>query len=153
MTSGPPSGYQIRKVHATQGRLQRYTLNKPLTFRCVTCRRTNVSSSVVTVSGDWSQLLCGGCYGRQTAPKTSSGRTPALRGTGGKAQPEAERTAASPLPRDMVWLAAMHRSVAEGKQLSPAELDLHRRRVGEPASIAALRYAELLVDAEARMPS
>ncbi|WP_328374373.1 hypothetical protein [Micromonospora zamorensis] len=51
----------------------------------------------------------------------------------------------------MVWLAAMHRAVAEGQQLSPAEQELHRRRVGEPPSIAALRYAELLVDAEVRI--
>ena len=41
-----PAGYQIRKVHPTLGDLQRYTLNKPLTFRCATCRRTNMSSSV-----------------------------------------------------------------------------------------------------------
>ncbi|MET7959033.1 hypothetical protein ABZ356_24260 [Micromonospora zamorensis] len=63
MTSRPPFGYQIRKVHATLGKLQRYALNKPLTFRCVTCRRTNMSRSVVTVSGDWSQLLCAGSSG------------------------------------------------------------------------------------------
>ncbi|MGN9811531.1 hypothetical protein ACTMSW_19515 [Micromonospora sp. BQ11] len=151
MASRPPSGYQIRKVHATLGRLQRYTLNKPLRFRCVTCRRTTMSSSVVTVSGDWSQLLCGGCYGRQAAPQSSTVRTPAPRERRGRAQPETEGTAASPLPRDMLWLAAMHRSVAEGKQLSPAEQELHRRRVGEPSSIAAIRYAELLVDVEARV--
>ena len=150
MASRPPSGYQIRKVHATLGKLQRYTLNKPLTFRCATCRRTNVSSSVVTVSGDWSQLLCGGCYGRQAAPQVSTARTPAPREPAGRAQPETHR-AVSPLPRDMVWLAALHRSVVEGKQLSPSERELHRRRAGEPSSIAAIRYAELLVDLEIRI--
>ncbi|MEH0819849.1 MULTISPECIES: hypothetical protein [unclassified Micromonospora] len=150
MASRPPSGYQIRKVHATLGKLQRYTLNKPLTFRCVTCRRTNMSSSVVTVSGDWSQLLCGGCYGQQAAPQAGTARTPAPRVPTARAQPETQWTS-SPLPRDMVWLAAMHRSVAEGKQLSPSEQELHRRRAGEPPSIAAIRYAELLVDVEARI--
>ncbi|WP_406045521.1 hypothetical protein OG799_14225 [Micromonospora sp. NBC_00898] len=137
-------------MHATLGKLQRYTLNKPLTFRCATCRRTNVSSSVVTVSGDWSQLLCGGCYGRQAAPQVSTARTPAPREPTGRPQPETHRTA-SPLPRDMVWLAALHRSVVEGKQLSPSERELHRRRAGEPSSIAAIRYAELLVDLEIRI--
>ncbi|MGB2567122.1 hypothetical protein ACPFP2_01525 [Micromonospora citrea] len=150
MASRPPSGYQIRKVHATLGKLQRYTLNKPLTFRCVTCGRTNMSSSVVTISGDWSQLLCGGCYGRRAGPQASTTRTPAPREPA-RTPPEAQWSAASPLPRDMVWLAAMHRSVAEGKQLSPPERKLHRRRAGEPPSIAAIRYAELLVDVEARI--
>ncbi|QLQ36244.1 hypothetical protein [Micromonospora robiginosa] len=51
----------------------------------------------------------------------------------------------------MVWLAAMHRSVAEGKQLSPSEQELHRRCAGEPSSIAAIRYAELLVDMDERI--
>lgn len=148
MTSRPPSGYQIRKVHPTLGNVQRYTLNKPLTFRCVSCRRTNTSSSVVTISGSWSRLLCGGCYGRQVAPRASPAQPP--KPTRPAARPEKGRTA-SPLPRDMVWLAAMHRSVAEGKTLSPSEQELHRRRAGEASSIAAIRYAELLVDLEVRI--
>ncbi|WP_203994540.1 hypothetical protein [Micromonospora lutea] len=51
----------------------------------------------------------------------------------------------------MVWLAALHRAVAEGQQLSSSEQELHRRRAGEPSSIAAIRYAELLVDLEIRI--
>ncbi|GIJ25144.1 hypothetical protein Vqi01_03060 [Micromonospora qiuiae] len=150
MTSRPPSGYQIRKVHPALGNLQRYTLNKPLTFRCATCRRTNMSTSVVTVSGDWSRLLCNGCYRQQVAPQLRTIPTPSSAKPAGQAQPETHRSA-SPLPRDMVWLAALHRSIAEGKQLSPSERELHRRRAGEPSSIAAIRYAELLVDVEVRM--
>ncbi|MFD1084696.1 hypothetical protein [Micromonospora andamanensis] len=51
----------------------------------------------------------------------------------------------------MVWLAALHRAVAEGQQLSSSERELHRLRAGEPSSIAAIRYAELLVDLEIRI--
>ncbi|MFG2008738.1 hypothetical protein ACGFNF_06645 [Micromonospora sp. NPDC048868] len=60
-------------------------------------------------------------------------------------------TIASPLPRDIMWLASLHRAKAEGTELAPAEEDLLRRRAGEPAAIAAARYAEQLVDMEARL--
>ena len=150
MASRPPSGYQIRKVHPTLGERQRYTLNKPLTFRCSRCQRTNISSSVVTIGGDWSHLLCGRCYGgsvgsaKSVAPQAKAARASE------RAQPETHRPA-SPLPRHMVWLAALHRSVAEGKELSSSEQELYRRRAGEPASIAAIRYAEGLLGIEVRI--
>ncbi len=67
-------------------------------------------------------------------------------------KPRSERASAvSPLPRDMVWLSALHRSVAEGKTISAADRDLIRGRGGEPAGVAAIRYAELLVDIEVRI--
>ncbi|NES16158.1 MULTISPECIES: hypothetical protein [Micromonospora] len=137
-------------MHPTLGELQRYTLNKPLTFRCSRCQRTNMSTSVVTLGGDWSHLLCGRCYGgpvgsgKSVAPLAKAARSSE------RARPETHRPA-SPLPRDMVWLAALHRSQAEGKQLSPSEQELHRRRAGEAASIAAIRYAEGLLEIEVRI--
>ncbi|MET7805029.1 hypothetical protein [Micromonospora chersina] len=150
MASRPPSGYQIRKVHPTLGELQRYTLNKPLTFRCSRCQRTNMSSSVVTIGGDWSRLLCGHCYGGSVGSGKSVAPKAKAAGTSARAQPETHRPA-SPLPRDMVWLAALHRSVAERKELSPSEQELYRRRAGEPSSIAAIRYAEGLLEIEVRI--
>ncbi|MEH1101915.1 hypothetical protein [Micromonospora sp. CPCC 205561] len=55
----------------------------------------------------------------------------------------------SPLPRDMVWLAALHRAVAEGQQLSSSDAAT-LRHAEKATSAAALRYAELRADAEAR---
>ena len=154
MTSRVPSGYRIKKVHPAQGQLQRYTLDRSLTFRCSKCQRTSMSSSVVTVSGKWSQLLCSRCYSQMVVPRDASRTKPSkLAAIQVPAKPPAleSHRAVSPLPRDMMWLAALHRSIAEGKDLSPSEADLLRRRVGGPATIAARRYAELLLDAEVRL--
>ncbi|MEV4822056.1 hypothetical protein [Micromonospora sp. NPDC049274] len=51
----------------------------------------------------------------------------------------------------MMWLASLHRTVAEGGRLAPAEQEILKARAGSPASIAAMRYAGLLVDSEARI--
>ncbi|WP_141721581.1 hypothetical protein [Micromonospora citrea] len=133
----------------------------------------SMSDSVVTVAGSWSRLLCSRCYGQPdtvrrvmaglaqsattTTPSPGRKKSPAAKkATTAKkkpapAQAKPSPAIASPLPRDMMWLASLHRAKAEGTELAPAEEDLLRRRAGEPAAIAAARYAEQLVDTEARL--
>ncbi|MEU4643399.1 hypothetical protein [Micromonospora sp. NPDC023814] len=144
-----------------------------MTLRCILCQHMSMSDSVVTVAGSWSRLLCSRCYGQPDAvrratagtaqsatTKTSSSdkkkASAAKKATTAKKKPAPAPsgpppTIASPLPRDIMWLASLHRAKAEGTELAPAEEDLLRRRAGEPAAIAAARYAEKLVDTEARL--
>ncbi|WP_444947133.1 hypothetical protein [Micromonospora ureilytica] len=137
--------YRITRVYPARGELQRFLLDQPITLRCSECQQTSMSSSVVTVSGDWGKLLCIRCY--------SPAKTDVAVGTEPKptAAPPPPQPVASPLPRDMMWLASLHRTVAEGGKLAPAERKILKARAGRPASIAAMRYAEVLVDSEARV--
>ncbi|MEH0841078.1 hypothetical protein V6U81_01615 [Micromonospora sp. CPCC 205711] len=141
-----------------------------------------MSNSVVTVAGNWSQLLCSRCYSRpggvrvppaprerpaaasppaKKKPKPATKMpTPAKKkSTPSKKKsapaaptpPESPQSVVRPLPPEVMRLAMLHRAEAEGVTLSPAQMDLLRRGSGEPAGIAAARYAELLVDTEARL--
>ncbi|MEV4765940.1 hypothetical protein AB0J89_25285 [Micromonospora chokoriensis] len=141
--------FRITRVYPPRGELQRFLLDQPITLQCSECQQTSMSSSVVTVSGDWGKLLCIRCY--------SPARTDAVTASGpeAKADPSAApprpQPVTSPMPRDMMWLASLHRTIAEGGKLAPAEQTILEAEAGSPASIAAMRYAELLVDSEARV--
>ncbi|MDH6465064.1 hypothetical protein M2302_005265 [Micromonospora sp. A200] len=175
MASRKSSAHRIVRAFPPQGALQRFTLDRPMTLRCILCQQTSMSDSVVTVAGNWSRLLCSRCYGQPDAvrraaagtaqsAKTKAPSTTKKKPSTAKKPPTAKNKpapapptysepppVASPLPRDMMWLASLHRTKAEGTELSPAEEDLLRRRAGQPAAIAAARYAEHLVDTEARL--
>ncbi|WP_433533788.1 hypothetical protein ACQPZK_16420 [Micromonospora sp. CA-249363] len=142
-------GYRVTRVYPARGHLQRFLLDQPITLRCSKCQQTSMSSSVVTVSGDWGKLLCIRCYSHA---KTDA---PVTRETKPKPEPTAvplrPQPVASSIPRDMAWLASLHRTVAEGGKLAPAEQKFLESGAGKPDSIAAIRYAELLVDSEARV--
>nr|WTA64681.1 hypothetical protein OHB51_19325 [Micromonospora sp. NBC_00855] len=138
--------YRITRVYPARGELQRFLLDQPITLRCSECQQTSMSSSVVTVSGDWGKLLCIRCYSPAKTNVAVVGIEPKP-----AAAPPPPQPVASPLPRDMMWLASLHRTIAEGGKLAPAERKILKARAGRPASIAATRYAEVLVDSEARV--
>ncbi|GHJ17075.1 hypothetical protein [Micromonospora sp. AKA38] len=137
--------YRIMRAYPARGKLQRFTLDRSITLQCSGCGHASMSNSVVTVGGNWSKLLCSRCYGQKSHPSAQEMQ---------KAARPARRDvpdSISPLPRDMTWLASLHRSIAEGGPLSPPERKLLERRTGEPTTVAALRFAELTVDTEARI--
>lgn len=45
------------------GPLQLFRLAKVHTFTCDRCKRKKTSKLVVNKNGDWSTLICNGCYG------------------------------------------------------------------------------------------
>ena len=46
-----------------EGDLQLFRLEKLHEFQCVRCQAVKKSKPVAVQGGDWSKLLCNGCYG------------------------------------------------------------------------------------------
>jgi hypothetical protein len=57
----PPS--RIMKTYPPKGNLQQFRLEQLHKFDCARCQETKRSKLVVVDNGDWSRLLCNGCYG------------------------------------------------------------------------------------------
>lgn len=57
----PPE--KIAKEFPKEGDLQLFRLEKLHEFNCVRCQESKKSKTVAVQSGDWSKLLCNGCYG------------------------------------------------------------------------------------------
>jgi predicted RNA-binding Zn-ribbon protein involved in translation (DUF1610 family) len=57
----PPS--KIVKTFPPKGTLQQFRLEKLHEFECSRCRALKKSKLVVVEDGDWTKLLCNGCYG------------------------------------------------------------------------------------------
>jgi hypothetical protein len=58
-----PPPEKVVKDFSRQGDLQLFRLEKLHEFRCVRCQAMKKSKSVAVEGGDWSKLLCNGCYG------------------------------------------------------------------------------------------
>jgi hypothetical protein len=58
----PPPEKIVKEFHR-EGDLQLFRLEKLHEFQCVQCRAQKKSKLVVVQAGDWSKLLCNGCYG------------------------------------------------------------------------------------------
>jgi hypothetical protein len=46
-----------------EGDLQLFRMEKPHEFQCVRCQAVKKSKLVAVQGGDWSNLVCNGCYG------------------------------------------------------------------------------------------
>lgn len=57
----PPE--KIAKEFPKEGELQLFRLEKFHEFQCVRCQENKKSKTVAVQGGDWSMLLCNGCYG------------------------------------------------------------------------------------------
>jgi len=64
----PPE--KIVKEFPRQGDLQLFRLEKLHQFQCVRCQGQKRSKLVAVQGGDWSKLLCNGCYGLLQSRKT-----------------------------------------------------------------------------------
>lgn len=64
-----PAPEKIIKEFPKEGDLQLFRLEKLHEFLCVRCQDTKKSKLVAVRSGDWSQLLCNGCYGLLNSKK------------------------------------------------------------------------------------
>jgi len=58
----PPPG-KIIKVFPRDGDLQLFRLEKLHEFQCLRCHARKKSRLVAIEAGDWSKLLCNGCFG------------------------------------------------------------------------------------------
>lgn len=63
----PPE--KIAKEFPKEGDLQLFRLEKLHEFQCVRCQGKKKSKMVAVQSGDWSKLLCNGCYGQAQSKK------------------------------------------------------------------------------------
>ena len=52
-----------------EGDLQLFRLEKPHEFQCLGCQAQKKSKLVAVQGGDWSKLLCNGCYGLMMSKK------------------------------------------------------------------------------------
>ena len=64
----PPA--KIVKEFSSQGDLQLFGLETLHEFQCVRCQTMKKSKLVAVQGGDWSKLLCNGCYGLLQSRKT-----------------------------------------------------------------------------------
>ncbi len=58
-----PAPETIIKEFPKEGDLQLFRLEKLHEFLCVRCQETKKVKLVAVQAGDWSKLLCNGCYG------------------------------------------------------------------------------------------
>jgi hypothetical protein len=58
-----PAPEKIIKEFPKEGDLQLFRLEKLHEFLCVRCQETKKAKLVAVQAGDWSKLLCNGCYG------------------------------------------------------------------------------------------
>jgi hypothetical protein len=58
-----PPPEKIVKEFPRQGDLQLFRLEKLHEFQCVRCQAVKKSKLVAVQGGDWSKLLCNGCFG------------------------------------------------------------------------------------------
>lgn len=56
--------HHITKTYPRRGPMQQYRLAESQSFHCFRCSSAKTSKLVVVFAGDWSSLLCNGCYGR-----------------------------------------------------------------------------------------
>jgi hypothetical protein len=54
---------KIVKQFTSQGDLQLFRLEKHHEFQCLRCQAQKKSKLVAVQGGEWSKLLCNGCYG------------------------------------------------------------------------------------------
>jgi hypothetical protein len=59
-----PGRYEVTKSYPRRGPLQQYRVATATSFACFRCGKTKTSKLLTVFSGEWSQLLCNGCYGR-----------------------------------------------------------------------------------------
>lgn len=64
-----PPPEKIAKEFPREGDLQLFRLEKLHEFLCVRCQKQKKSKMVVVQDGDWSKLLCNGCYGLALSKK------------------------------------------------------------------------------------
>lgn len=60
----PTSAATATKIYPPRGPLEQYRFASLTEFTCYRCGAAKKSKLLVTVDGDWDQLLCNGCYGR-----------------------------------------------------------------------------------------
>jgi hypothetical protein len=65
-----PPPEKIIKEFPREGDLQLFRLEKLHEFQCVRCQAKKKSKLVAVQAGDWSKLLCNGCYGLLRSKKT-----------------------------------------------------------------------------------
>jgi transcription elongation factor Elf1 len=58
-----PPPEKIVKEFPKEGDLQLFRLEKPHEFQCLRCQAQKKSKLVAVQGGDWTKLLCNGCYG------------------------------------------------------------------------------------------
>jgi hypothetical protein len=58
-----PPPEKIVKEFPKEGDLQLFRLEKLHEFHCVRCQAQKKAKLVAVQGGDWSKLLCNGCYG------------------------------------------------------------------------------------------
>ncbi len=54
----------LTKTYPKRGPLQQFRFSEGTAFRCFRCGNSKKSKLITLYSGDWSQKLCNGCYGR-----------------------------------------------------------------------------------------
>lgn len=64
-----PPPVKIVREFPSQGDLQLFRLEKLHEFKCVRCQAKIKSRLVAIQAGDWSKLLCNGCYGLMKSKK------------------------------------------------------------------------------------
>jgi hypothetical protein len=64
-----PAPEKIAKEFPKEGDLQLFRLVKLHEFKCGRCQDTKKSKMVAIQDGDWSKLLCNGCYGLAQSKK------------------------------------------------------------------------------------
>lgn len=58
-----PAPEKIVKEFSKEGDLRLFRLEKLHEFECVRCQAMKKAKLVAVQGGDWSKLLCNGCYG------------------------------------------------------------------------------------------
>jgi hypothetical protein len=162
----------MTKVYKQRGEMQLHRLARRLDFTCQRCKGAKAAKLVAIVAGDWSKIICNGCYGElasQAPPADPSALAPA---------PGAERARAIEVPdsiadkryrlgseaseakeladelrTDLRAFAVLLRRRAEGGALTQPQRIAVDTLALAPVGIGAVRCAEVLVDGELEIAS
>ena len=157
MNAGLPFGWRVSTALPARGRLQQFRLQDRVAFRCTRCDREKTSRLVCVVAGNWSSLLCNGCYGLLSKEQASS--APLAAHALASAEPTqvpasvggARGSRADQLRKNIVELAKLLRIRAEEGEhrLAKADRTALTALADENETAVALRYAELLAEGDA----
>jgi len=53
----------VTRTFKPAGQLQFHRMGNRTRFHCVRCRQDKTASSVATMGGDWTRMVCERCYG------------------------------------------------------------------------------------------
>ncbi|MGA3540991.1 hypothetical protein ACK8GE_17050 [Micromonosporaceae bacterium DT194] len=117
MTTERPHDWQVSKTFPARGRLQQHRLRAPVQLTCRRCGAAKKTRLVAVIDGEWTQLLCNGCYGALLG----SGEVPPSK------QP-ADAPAMAGALRYAELMAEVEALIADARQL-PREANVARRAV------------------------